>query len=136
MSFSASSSQTANHKDEDPYRDGEINRLKSVHLDRKLSATARVPRRSTVVESPTGKVAQSSDVTSPALSMILGSSATDLAEEAVVARFVTSPAPKSNEDGGGGPDMEKRGQELATRCWNEDEEFLAKEKIAEWLGGP
>ncbi|KAJ3996410.1 hypothetical protein F5050DRAFT_1571547 [Lentinula boryana] len=33
------------------------------------------------------------------------------------------------------PDMETRGQELATRCWNEDEEFLGKEKIAEWLGG-
>lgn len=32
-------------------------------------------------------------------------------------------------------DMESRGKELATRCWNEDEEFLAKEKIAEWLGG-
>ncbi|KAJ3989132.1 hypothetical protein F5890DRAFT_136060 [Lentinula detonsa] len=33
------------------------------------------------------------------------------------------------------PDMETRGQELAARCWNEDEEFLGKEKIAEWLGG-
>ncbi|KAG7091050.1 hypothetical protein E1B28_010109 [Marasmius oreades] len=32
-------------------------------------------------------------------------------------------------------DMEARGQELATKCWNEDEEFLAKDKIAEWLGG-
>lgn len=44
----------------DPYSD-DINRLKSVHLDRKLSATARVPKRSTVVESPTGKVAQAAD---------------------------------------------------------------------------
>ncbi|TFK44669.1 hypothetical protein BDQ12DRAFT_29737 [Crucibulum laeve] len=32
-------------------------------------------------------------------------------------------------------DMDVRGKELASRCWNEDEEFLAKEKIAEWLGG-
>ncbi|KAL1717370.1 hypothetical protein EV715DRAFT_203332 [Schizophyllum commune] len=32
-------------------------------------------------------------------------------------------------------DMDQRGKELALRCWNEDEEFLAKEKIAEWLGG-
>ncbi|KAH9924759.1 uncharacterized protein B0H18DRAFT_1011057 [Fomitopsis serialis] len=56
-------SQIGNHREDDPYRDaGEINRLKSVHLDRKLSATARVPRRSTVVESPTGKVAQPADV--------------------------------------------------------------------------
>lgn len=33
------------------------------------------------------------------------------------------------------PDTDVRGQELAARCWNEDEEFLGKEKIAEWLGG-
>ncbi|TFK74047.1 hypothetical protein BDN72DRAFT_956116 [Pluteus cervinus] len=32
-------------------------------------------------------------------------------------------------------DIETRGKELATRCWNEDEDFLLKEKIAEWLGG-
>ncbi|KAG5645208.1 hypothetical protein DXG03_006726 [Asterophora parasitica] len=32
-------------------------------------------------------------------------------------------------------EMETRAKELASRCWNEDEEFLAKEKIAEWLGG-
>ncbi|KAF8993676.1 hypothetical protein BDQ17DRAFT_1401548 [Cyathus striatus] len=32
-------------------------------------------------------------------------------------------------------DMDTRGKELASRCWNEDEDFLAKEKIAEWLGG-
>ncbi|KAL0956601.1 hypothetical protein HGRIS_002738 [Hohenbuehelia grisea] len=35
------------------------------------------------------------------------------------------------EDG----DMETRGKELASRCWAEDEEFMAKEKLAEWLGG-
>ncbi|KAG8996652.1 hypothetical protein FRB94_008149 [Tulasnella sp. JGI-2019a] len=41
------------------YRDSaDIMRMKSaVHLDRKLSATARLPKRSTIVESPTGKVA-------------------------------------------------------------------------------
>ena len=33
-------------------------------------------------------------------------------------------------------DIDMRGKELATRCWNEDEDFLAKAKIAEWLGGP
>lgn len=32
-------------------------------------------------------------------------------------------------------DIEMRGKDLATRCWLEDEEFLAKDKIAEWLGG-
>ncbi|KAL6304596.1 hypothetical protein BKA93DRAFT_269479 [Sparassis latifolia] len=55
--------QTPRDHEEDLYRNsGEINRLKSVHLDRKLSATARVPKRSTIVESPTGKVAQPTDV--------------------------------------------------------------------------
>lgn len=34
-----------------------------------------------------------------------------------------------------GPDVELRGKELAYRCWIEDDEFLPKEKIAEWLGG-
>jgi hypothetical protein len=37
-----------------------------------------------------------------------------------------------NEDSG---DIEARGKELASRCFAEDEEFLAKDKIAEWLGG-
>ncbi|KAF7315734.1 Sec7-like domain belongs to guanine nucleotide exchange factors [Mycena indigotica] len=32
-------------------------------------------------------------------------------------------------------DMETRGRELAARCWKEDEDFLSKDKIAEWLGG-
>lgn len=32
-------------------------------------------------------------------------------------------------------DMETRGQELASRCWDDNNEFLPKEKIAEWLGG-
>lgn len=39
-----------------------MNRLRSVHLDRKLSSTARVPKRSTIVESPTGKVAHATDM--------------------------------------------------------------------------
>ncbi|SJK97632.1 uncharacterized protein ARMOST_00885 [Armillaria ostoyae] len=32
-------------------------------------------------------------------------------------------------------DIESRAKDLATRCWHEDEDFLAKDKIAEWLGG-
>jgi hypothetical protein len=51
---------------QDPYRNsGDIHRLKSVHLDRKLSATAHMPKRSTVVESPAGKTAQTSDTQLP-----------------------------------------------------------------------
>ena len=32
-------------------------------------------------------------------------------------------------------EVEARGKECAKRVWEEDEEFLAKERIAEWLGG-
>ena len=32
-------------------------------------------------------------------------------------------------------ELEARGKECAKRSWEEDEEFLAKERIAEWLGG-
>ncbi|RDB16953.1 hypothetical protein Hypma_002582 [Hypsizygus marmoreus] len=47
-----------------------------------------------------------------------------------------SPAvPLSPAVGDDTAEMDARGKELASRCWNEDEEFLAKEKIAEWLGG-
>jgi len=33
------------------------------------------------------------------------------------------------------PDIDSKAKSLAARCWGEDEEFLVKEKIAEWLGG-
>jgi hypothetical protein len=50
-------------EDSDPYRNsGDIMRMKAVHLDRKLSATARLPKRSTIVESPTGKSAHPSEI--------------------------------------------------------------------------
>jgi len=32
-------------------------------------------------------------------------------------------------------DPEEHGKELAARCYHEDDGFLAKDKIAEWLGG-
>jgi PH/SEC7 domain-containing protein len=50
------------------------------------------------------------------------------------ANFVTSSTPLITNDELP-DDMEARGKELASRCWNENEDFLAKEKIAEWLGG-
>ncbi|KAG6891203.1 hypothetical protein C0995_008455 [Termitomyces sp. Mi166 len=51
----------------DPYRNsGDIMRMKaSVHLDRKLSATARLPKRSTIVESPAGRSVHPSDMLHP-----------------------------------------------------------------------
>ncbi|KAF5383736.1 hypothetical protein D9615_003521 [Tricholomella constricta] len=52
--------------DSDPYRNsGDFMRMKSVHLDRKLSATARLPKRSTIVESPAGRSVHPSDVLQP-----------------------------------------------------------------------
>lgn len=58
---------------QDPYRNsGDIMRMKSVHLDRKLSATARLPKRSTIVESPTGKSVHPSDVLRTERSQELG----------------------------------------------------------------
>jgi tetratricopeptide (TPR) repeat protein len=48
--------------DQDPYRNsGDIMGMKSIHLDRKLSATARLPRRSTIVESPAGRTVHPSE---------------------------------------------------------------------------
>ncbi|EDR14675.1 LIM domain-containing protein [Laccaria bicolor S238N-H82] len=61
---SVSSPQTLTNSD--PYRNsGDIMRMKSVHLDRKLSATARLPKRSTIVESPAGRSAHPSDGLQP-----------------------------------------------------------------------
>jgi hypothetical protein len=46
--------------------------MKSVHLDRKSSATARLPKRSTIVESPAGKSAHHSDALRAQRSQELG----------------------------------------------------------------
>jgi PH/SEC7 domain-containing protein len=32
-------------------------------------------------------------------------------------------------------ELAEKGKDLASKCWNEDESFLGREKIAEWLGG-
>lgn len=32
-------------------------------------------------------------------------------------------------------DVESRGREAAQKCWDEDESFVGRDKIAEWLGG-
>lgn len=65
--------QSSADGEQDPYRNsGDIMRMKSVHLDRKLSATARLPKRSTIVESPTGKSVHPSDVLRTERSQELG----------------------------------------------------------------
>ncbi|KAH9946988.1 hypothetical protein B0H21DRAFT_822341 [Amylocystis lapponica] len=68
-----------------------------------------------------------------ALSVLSASSQQDLtASDLVVTRFASRNSPSKVEDSA---DLEARGKELASRCWAEDEDFLAKDKIAEWLGG-
>ncbi|CAL1707118.1 unnamed protein product [Somion occarium] len=49
-----------------------------------------------------------------------------------LSRIVSSHSPARNDES---RDINTRGKELAAKCWAEDEEFLAKDKIAEWLGG-
>ncbi|KAF9005924.1 hypothetical protein BDQ17DRAFT_1352402 [Cyathus striatus] len=50
----------------DLYRgSGDMMKMKSVHLDRKLSATAHLPKRSTIVESPAGRSVHPSEVLHP-----------------------------------------------------------------------
>ena len=66
------------------------------------------------------------EATSPALS-VCTSSQTDLTEETENGRMF-----QSREEP---VDMEAKAKDLATKCWTEDEDFLAREKIAEWLGG-
>lgn len=44
-------------------------------------------------------------------------------------QLISKPGPIGPEE------LEARGKECAKRVWEEDEEFLVKERIAEWLGG-
>lgn len=48
----------------------------------------------------------------------------------ILNRYASNPSFARTED-----TDEERGKDLAAKCYNEDEDFLAKEKIAEWLGG-
>ncbi|GJE94948.1 PH and SEC7 domain-containing protein [Phanerochaete sordida] len=54
------------------------------------------------------------------------------ANDLLITRFSAGLSPGKGEMTG---DMKARGEELAARCWSEDEEFMARDKIAEWLGG-
>ena len=69
------------------------------------------------------------EANSPALSLSM-SSQTDLTEDTSTGRVSSSAASRDDP-----PDTDSRAKELAEKCWREDEEFLAREKIAEWLGG-
>lgn len=72
------------------------------------------------------------EATSPALSVCL-SSQTDLTSGDGSNSRLASSAPSRDELSQS--DLAARAKDLATKCWTEDEDFLPKEKIAEWLGG-
>jgi PH/SEC7 domain-containing protein len=70
----------------------------------------------------------------------------DLTSEHSLSRWASSQSllPRDGVDGAvaaeplddGAPvDVDALGQERARQCWLEDDEFLPKDKIAEWLGG-
>lgn len=52
----------------------------------------------------------------------------------VLSRFASNPS-FSRKEKEEMRDPEEHGKELAARCYHEDDGFLAKDKIAEWLGG-
>lgn len=52
----------------------------------------------------------------------------------VLSRFASNPS-FSHKEKDEKQDPEEHGKALASRCYQEDEGFLAKDKIAEWLGG-
>lgn len=63
-----------------------------------------------------------------------------LPEGARTVRLLPSTPPRASVQalarrGSDTEDVEAKGKELGTRCWNEDETFLPREKIAEFLGG-
>lgn len=72
------------------------------------------------------------DATSPTLSLYLNSQTDLISEDMAVTKKSPSPATDSGEllDS----ELETRGKELAGKCWAEDEDFVQREKIAEWLG--
>lgn len=52
-----------------------------------------------------------------------------------LSRFASNaPSAYSIITGDVGSDVDAQARELASRCWDEDEAFLVREKIAEWLG--
>ena len=57
------------------------------------------------------------------------------ANDLALSRISSSHSPARTNPPEESTDINSRGKELASKCWAEDEEFLAKDKIAEWLGG-
>ncbi|KAI0930571.1 hypothetical protein AcV5_007248 [Taiwanofungus camphoratus] len=106
-------------------------RLTHNHSSSKDSNRLRVQHRSTASNSEPSLVPGRGD--GRVLPKLSASSQQDLStNDLVVNRFNYRPSPSKGEEAA---DLDIRGKELASRCWAEDEEFLSKDKIAEWLGG-
>ncbi|TBU55815.1 hypothetical protein BD310DRAFT_824986 [Dichomitus squalens] len=91
----------------------ESNRLRVQHR-----STASASEPSLVPDRDDGRVFSQQDLTT---------------NDLVLARFSLRSSPGRQQEETA--DLDNRGKELAARCWAEDEEFLPKDKIAEWLGG-
>ncbi|KAI0743591.1 hypothetical protein C8Q80DRAFT_1345613 [Daedaleopsis nitida] len=108
-----------------------LNGLQHIHSNSRDSNKLRVQHRSTASASEPSLIPDRDDTrVLPGLS---AASQQDLTtNDLVPARFSLRHSPAKHEETA---DIDNRGKELAARCWAEDEEFLPKDKIAEWLGG-
>ncbi|KAI0355629.1 hypothetical protein OH77DRAFT_1511483 [Trametes cingulata] len=105
--------------------------LHHAHSASRDSNRLRVQHRSTASASEPSLIPDRED--GRALPGLAVASQQDLTtNDLVSARFSLRQSPAKQEDTA---DLDNRGKELASRCWAEDEEFLPKDKIAEWLGG-
>ena len=97
----------------------------SVHTSLEARDRLLAHPRSTAFSSEPSLLPANANAVSPPLSAL---SQQDLSSTNLPFRRLPS-------DGLSPEEVEARGKECARRAWEEDEEFLAKERIAEWLGG-
>ncbi|OBZ68281.1 PH and SEC7 domain-containing protein C11E3.11c [Grifola frondosa] len=102
-----------------------------LHSSSRDSNRLRVQHRSTASASEPSLIPDRDDGRVP--HPLSTSSQQDLTtNDLITTRFALRQSPSKLEDSA---DIEARGKDLASKCWAEDEEFLPKDKIAEWLGG-
>ncbi|KAJ8474457.1 hypothetical protein ONZ45_g15942 [Pleurotus djamor] len=107
----------------------------NLRVQHRATASSSEPSLVPIIDDVRGKGGEPGKTVVQRRSSYFGGTSTqgDLAVNDLNLRRYASATSPGKEDSVG--DIDGRGQELATKCWSEDEEFLAKEKIAEWLGG-
>ncbi|KAK2463293.1 hypothetical protein APHAL10511_004948 [Amanita phalloides] len=123
----SSSLQTASHS---------LARLTRTNISKEIFTPSKMrhamnfqdSNRPQVLHRPTASISEPSLVPARVSSTLTGSQHDLTATGSTLTRFASN---FSIND----VDIESRGRDLATKCWNEDTNFLAKEKIAEYLGG-